>query len=301
MQRLVFWLIYPFLLLISYLPFRLFYLFSDLIFILVYHIIGYRKKTVINNLQLVFPEKTLRELEIIREKFYRHMCDMFLEMVKSITISDEEIKKRFDFTNKEEILRIRKLNKSIILMCGHYASYEWMNALQLFGIDYRGFGVYKRVKNYYFDKLARDIRGRYDGVLITTVEATKQIAENEKNGILGVYGMVADQSPKFERAKHWMDFMGIKVPVFAGSEKLAKEHDMAVVYLHVVKLRRGYYQASFINITDEPRNEPEFKITRTFFKLLEKQIKNAPEYYLWTHKRWKHHNEVITPDMKVID
>ncbi len=301
MQRLVFWLIYPFLLLISYLPFRLFYIFSDFIFIIVYHVLGYRKNTVINNLELVFPEKSSEELKRIRKKSFRHMCDMFLEMVKSITISDDEIRKRFDFTNKEEILRIRDLNKSIILMCGHYASYEWMNALQLFGIDYRGFGVYKRVKNPYFDKLARDIRGRYEGVLIPTVEATRQIAENQKKGILGVYGMVADQAPKLNRAKYWMDFMDIKVPVFAGSEKLAKEHDMAVVYLHVVKLRRGYYQASFINITDEPRKEPEFKITRTFFQLLEKQIRNAPGYYLWTHKRWKHRNEILTREMKVID
>src|SRR5690606_3975542 len=200
MQRLVFWLIYPFLLLISYLPFRLFYIFSDLIFGLVYHILGYRKKTVLENLKLVFSEKPIRELKVIRKKFYRHMCDMFLEMIKSITISDEEIKKRFAFTNKEEIIRIRGLNKSIILMCGHYASYEWMNALQLFGIDYRGFGVYKKLKNPYFDKMARDIRGRYEGVLIPTVEATKQIAKNEQQGILGIYGMVADQSPKFERA-----------------------------------------------------------------------------------------------------
>lgn len=276
-------------------------MFSDLIFILVYHILGYRKKTVAGNLKLVFPEKSTKDLNIIRKKFYCHMCDMFLEMIKSITISDDEIRKRFDFTNKEEILRIRDLNKSIILMCGHYASYEWMNALQLFGIDYRGFGVYKKVKNPYFDKLARDIRGRYDGVLIPTVEATRQIAENEKKGILGVYGMVADQSPKLNRAKHWMEFMDIKVPVFAGSEKLARDHDMAVVYLHVEKLRRGYYRASFINITDEPRKEPEFKITRTFFKLLEQQIRSAPEYYLWTHKRWKHRGEVITKDMIVID
>ncbi len=301
MQRLVFWLIYPFLLLISYLPFRLFYIFSDLVFILVYHILGYRKKTVTNNLKLVFPERSSEEIKRIRKEFYRHMCDMFLEMIKSITISDDEIRQRFDFTNKEEILRIRDLNKSIILMCGHYASYEWMNALQLFGIDYRGFGIYKKVKNPYFDKLARNIRGRYDGILIPTVEATRQIAENEKNGILGVYGMVADQSPKFDRAKYWMDFMTIKVPVFAGSEKLAKDHDMAVVYLHVEKLRRGYYQASFINIADDPRNEPEFEITRTFFKLLEKQIRNAPEYYLWTHKRWKHRHVEMTKEMKIID
>lgn len=288
MQLLVFRIVYPLLWLISKLPFPVFYKVSDFIFFLVYRVIGYRKKVVTENLQLVFPEKSSEEIKRIRKTFYRHMCDMFLEMIKSISISNEEIKRRFVFTNKEEIHRIRKMDKSIILMCGHYASYEWMNALQLFNIKYRGFGIYKKVKNPFFDKLARDIRGRYDGVLIPTVEATKTITENEKKGIKGVYGMVADQSPKMDRARYWMDFMDIKVPVFAGSEKLAKDLDMAVVYLHVKKLKRGFYEASFITITDNPKEEPEFKITRTFFELLEKQIRNAPEFYLWTHKRWKH-------------
>lgn len=301
MQLLVFRIAYPLLWLISKLPFPLFYKVSDAVYFLVYHIIGYRKKVVTENLQLVFPEKPSKEIHSIRKTFYKHMCDMFLEMIKSISISNDEIKKRFVFTNKEEILRLRKMNKSIILMCGHYASYEWMNALQLFGIDYRGFGVYKKVKNPYFDKLARDIRGRYDGVLIPTVEATKTITSNEKKGIRGVYGMVADQSPKIERAKYWMDFMDIKVPVYAGSEKLAKDLDMAVVYLHVKKLKRGFYEASFITITDAAKEEPEFKITRTFFELLEKQIRSAPQYYLWTHKRWKHRYAKTNKRAIVID
>ncbi len=253
------------------------------------------------NLQLVFPEKSNRELKKIRKCFYSHMVDMFLEMVKSITISDTEIKKRFEFTNKEEILRIRAENQSIILMCGHYASYEWMNALQLFGIDYGGFGIYKKVKNPYFDKLARDIRGRYNGILIPTVEATRTITRNEANKILGVYGMVADQSPKIDRARFWMDFMNIKVPVFTGSEKLAKDLDMAVVYLNVEKIKRGYYRASFITITENPKEEPDFHITKTFFQLLEKQIRKAPEYYLWTHKRWKHRNEPLPRHSVIID
>jgi KDO2-lipid IV(A) lauroyltransferase len=262
--------------------------------------LGYRKRTVIENLRLVFPEKSQTELKTIRKDFYTHMCDMFLEMIKSISISDEEIKKRFEFTNKEEILRIRKMNKSIMLMCGHYASYEWMNALQLFDINYRGFGIYKKVKNPYFDKLARNIRERYKADLITTVETTKTIAKNESLGILGVYGMVADQSPRLDRAKHWMNFMDINVPVFAGSEKIAKDNDMAVVYLHVEKIKRGFYRASFITISDQPQEEPDFKITRTFFALLEKQIRKDPQYYLWTHKRWKHRNEPLNENAVII-
>ncbi len=293
MQRLVFWLAYPFLWLISILPFKLFYLFSDFVYVVVFYVARYRKKTVLENLKLVFPEKPLKELKRIRKSFYKHMVDMFLEMIKSLSISNEELKKRFVFTNIEEIQKIRKMDKSILLACGHYASYEWMNALQLYGLDYRGFGVYKKVKNRYFDQLAKDIRGRYDGVLIPTTKATKTIAYNESKGIRGVYAMIADQSPKLDRTKAWANFMGIGVPVFMGLEQLSRSLDMAVVYLHVEKVKRGHYVASFKTISYDPANEPEYYITRSYLKNLETQIKQEPEYYLWTHKRWKHRNAPV--------
>lgn len=296
MQRLVFWLAYPFLWIISKLPFPLFYLVSDVIFLLVYHLIGYRRKTVSGNLRLVFPEKSTEEIRSIRKKFYRHMVDMFLEMIKSISISDQELKKRFRLTNLEEIQKIRAMDKSIILACGHYASYEWMNALQLYNIDYRGYGIYKKVKNRYFDKLARDIRGRYNGELIPTRTATKTITRNQEKGIRGVYAMIADQSPRLNRSRAWTEFMGIKVPVFMGTENLSGKLDMPVVYLHVKKLERGFYEATFKTLSYDPASEEPYSITRKYFRELESQIRNAPEYYLWTHKRWKHRNDPIPED-----
>lgn len=300
MQRLVYWLAYPFLWLISILPFKLFYLFSDFVFVLVFYIFRYRRKTVRENLELVFPEKSTEEIKRIRFKFYRHMVDMFLEMVKSISIPNEELKKRFAFTNIEEIEKIRAMDKSILLACGHYASYEWMIALQLYGLDYQGFGIYKKIKNPYFDKLAKKIRGRYDGSLITTTRATKRITENQKKGILGMYAMIADQSPKLSRTKTWGSFMNIQVPIFTGTEKFAKGLDMAVVYLHVEKIKRGYYVATFKTLSYEPKQEPQFSITRRYFEKLEDQIKQAPEYYLWTHKRWKHREASIPEDAVLI-
>ena len=300
MQRLVFWLVYPLMWFLSILPFKLFYLFSDLVFVIVYYVVGYRRKTVIDNLHLVFPQKSSEELKKIRKKFYRHMVDMFLEMVKSISIDNEELKKRFTFTNLEEIKKVRAMNKSIILACGHYASYEWMNALQLYEPNYRGFGIYKKIKNKHFDKLVKDIRGRYNATLISTTKATKTITENEENGILGVYAMVADQSPKLSRSKVWTDFMGIQVPVFTGTEKLSRGLDMAVVYLHVEKVKRGYYRATFKTLSYKPEIEEPYAITRRYFDELEAQIKNAPEYYLWTHKRWKHRNESLPVDAVVV-
>lgn len=295
MQRIVFWLAYPLLLLISKLPFPIFYFVSDIIYFVVYSVVGYRRRTVKENLKLVFPEKSSSEIKKIEKAFYHHMVDMFLEMIKSISISNEELKKRFTFTNLEEIEKIRALDKSILLACGHYASYEWMNALQLYGLDYKGFGIYKTVKNVYFDKLVRDIRGKYDGILISSHQATKTITANEEAGIKGVYAMIADQSPKFARSKAWSNFMGIRVPFFMGTETLSKKLDMAVVYLHVKKIRRGYYEATFIPITYNPSEEEDYYITKRYIEELEKQIKEAPEYYLWTHKRWKHRDAPIPP------
>ncbi|TBW26638.1 lysophospholipid acyltransferase family protein [Gramella sp. KN1008] len=301
MQGLVFWLVYPILWLISILPFPIFYLVSDVIFVFVYYVIGYRRKTVQNNLRLVFPEKPESEIKRIEKRFYRHMCDMFLEMIKSISISEEELKRRFVFKNLEYLRKLEEANKSIIVMCGHYASYEWMNALQLYDLKFGAYGIYKRIRNKHFDNLAKKIRGRFNGVLISTYNATEKIRYNQERGILGNYAMIADQSPKINRARHWIHFMGIRVPVFEGSERLAKQLDMNVIYLKVEKKGRGFYEAELIPITEDARSEPPHYITSKFIDLLEEQIKHKPEHYLWTHKRWKHRNEPIPKNAEIIN
>ena len=293
MQAVVFWLIYPVLWLISILPFWLFYRVSDLVYFIVYYLVGYRKKTVTNNLKLVFPEKSSNEIIEIRKKFYHHMCDMFLEMIKSISISEKELKKRFVFTNLEELRRIEKLDKSIILMCGHYASYEWLFALQLNQLKHKAFGIYKKIRNPGFDKLVNDIRRRFGAELIRNSKSTVRIAQNEKKGVRGIYAMIADQSPKSPNYKFWTDFMGKKVPFYTGSERMAKELDMVVIYLQVKKVKRGHYKASFINITDNPAKAKDHQITLEYKQHLEKQIREKPEFYLWTHKRWKHFGKEI--------
>jgi len=301
MQGLVFWLIYPILWLISILPFRLFYIVSDMVFVLVYYIIGYRKKAVRKNLELVFPEKSKTEIKRIRKKFYSHMCDMFLEMIKSISISEKEIKKRYEFTNLDYLRELEAKNKSLVIMCGHYASYEWMSGLQLHGLKFHSFGIYKRIRNKYFDDLVRKIRGRFGGTLISSYKATEAIIKNQREDKLANYAMIADQSPKLRRAMYWLHFMGIRVPVFEGSERLARKLDMSVIYLHVEKTGRGYYRATLMPITEDAPNEPEHYITAKFFELLEKQIRKKPEYYLWTHKRWKHRNEPIPKKATIIN
>ena len=287
MQFLVFILTFPLLWIISILPFRVFYWFSDCIYVIVYYIIGYRKKTVKYNLELAFPHLSAKERLVIEKKSYHHLCDMFLEMIKTMTISSAEMNKRFVITNIELVKEFENKGKSTVLLASHYASWEWLMSINE-KTKFKGIGVYKKIANKYFDKLLRDIRSKYNAELVETKKAIPLMAENQKNGILSMYGLASDQSPKLNRAFHWDKFMGVEVPVHTGAEMLAKKYDLNILFVKVKKIKRGFYEATFVPITDNPRSIPDFEITSTFLREVEKQILEAPEYYFWTHKRWKH-------------
>ncbi|MFB9109920.1 lysophospholipid acyltransferase family protein [Flavobacterium gyeonganense] len=287
MQFLIYILAYPLLWFISILPFRIFYWFSDCVYFLVYYIIGYRKKVVRENLSLALPHLNDAERKKIEKKFYQHMCDMFLEMIKTMSISPEEMEKRFHVTNIDLILDYAKKGKSVILVASHYASYEWLLTINP-KLGFQGVAVYKKLANPYFDKLIRKIRSKYNCEMIPTKNAIPLMAQNQREGKLSLYGLASDQSPKLDRIFHSNDFMGIEVPVHTGAEMLAKKYDLSVIMVKVKKVKRGYYEATFLTLADNPKDYEDFKITEMYIKEVEKQIYEAPEYYLWTHKRWKH-------------
>lgn len=264
---------------------------SDVVYLFVYKIFGYRKKTVIPNLKMVFPEKSEKEILELASQFYHHLCDMILESIKSLTISEKELKKRFVFTNIELINNLEKKNKSIILMCAHYGSWEWIFILQHY-VNYKGYAIYKRLTNKYFDRLVKRIRARHNTYLITNKQAIKTLTKAKIDGELTINGFISDQSPKVHKAYYWNEFMGIKVPMHTGAEILAKKLDMAVVFFKVKRVKRGYYALTFETITENPNEFKNYEITDIFFKKVEEQIIEAPQYYLWTHKRWKHRNKV---------
>ena len=287
MQLLAYILIYPILWIVSMLPFRILYFVSDLLYILMYYVIGYRKKVVKENLNLVFPNKSEAELRTVLKKFYHHLCDMVVESIKSMNISIDSMKSRYKFNNLDIITGYEKQNKSIILMCAHYGSWEWIFILQTY-TTHRSYAIYKRLQNKYFDRLVKSIRARYNSYLITTKETFSVMEEARKKGILSMSGFASDQSPKKDKARYWADFMGINVPVHTGAEALAKKLDMPIVFFSVKRMKRGFYEATFQILADKPKSFKDYDITDSFLKLVEDQIIEAPEYYLWTHNRWKH-------------
>ena len=291
MQLLIYILVFPFLWIMSILPTRVLYVFSNFLFFIVYYLFNYRKKVVRENLRLCFPKKSLHEIKSIEKKFFRHLCDMVVESIRSISISEAEIRERYKFTNIEEVNKIEEANKSILLMCAHYASWEWIFIIQKY-VTTDGYAIYKKIENKYFDQLIRKIRAKYNTNLITNKETFTSMREHKRLGKKGIYGFLSDQSPKLKSAYHWKEFMNIKVPVHTGAEKLAKELDLAIVFFKTKKMKRGYYETTFKTVTLSPNEFEDYQITDLFINYLEDMIHEEPAHYLWTHKRWKHRNNV---------
>lgn len=287
MQRAVYLIAYPFIYLIASIPFNILYVFSDFLRLLIYNLLGYRKKIVRSNLIKAFPHKSEDDLKWIEKRFYKHFCDITLEAFKSLTISSEEMQKRMVFKNLDVLTQFEKGNRSVIIMCGHYASWEWMLSIGYHTVS-QGYGIYTPIMNKYLNKLIIKIRKKHRGNLISRYSAIQQIKNLHNEGNIAVYGFVSDQSPRPKPKSYWRTFLGVKVPVFVGAEMVARELDFGVVYAKINRVKRGYYEASFELISDQPKKTKLNRITDTFTEWLEQDIYSDPTQYLWTHKRFKH-------------
>ena len=287
MQRAVYLIAYPFIYLIASIPFNILYVFSDFLRLIIYNLLGYRKKIVRSNLRKAFPHKSEDDLKWIEKRFYKHFCDITLEAFKSLTISSEEMQKRMVFKNLDVLTQFEKGNRSVIIMCGHYASWEWMLSIGYHTVS-QGYGIYTPIMNKYLNKLIIKIRKKHRGNLISRYSAIQQIKNLHDEGNIAVYGFVSDQSPRPKPKSYWRPFLGVKVPVFVGAEMVARELDFGVVYAKINRVRRGYYEASFELISDQPKKTKLNRITDTFTEWLEQDIYSDPTQYLWTHKRFKH-------------
>ena len=291
MHLIIFILVYPVIWLLSSLPMALLYLLSDGLYLLFFYVIGYRKKVVLDNLTLAFPEKEERELLEIRKKFYRHFTDLVVESVKAFTMSKAFVSKRYAFNNPEVVNDLHKKGRSIAFVGAHQANWEWSCSMPMV-VDVLCFGAYTRMGNKYFDRVIKKSRSKFGFVGYETTKTVQAIKSNFDNGVQGLYLLLSDQSPQIHKTHYWREFMGVKVPIHTGAEMLAKKFDMAVVNYSIKKIKRGRYKVDLELITETPQQFKNYEITDQYLAIVERNIREQPEYYLWSHKRFKHKDKV---------
>ena len=291
MAFLIYIIVYPIVWLLSLLPMRILYIISDGLYGLFYYITGYRKEIVLMNLKLAFPEKNLIELKKIRKKFYRHFTDLFVESIKAFTISKKNINKRYKYLNPELINEYQKSGRSIALVGAHQANWEWSIGLPLF-VDIECFAAYTSISNVYFDKTVKKSRTKFGFTGYKTHKTVNAMKANFENNIQGLYLLLSDQSPEVKRTHYWSEFMGIKVPIHTGAEMLAKKFNMVVVNYSVKKTKRGRFEVTFETISETPNEFKNYDLTEKYLTITERNIREQPECYLWSHRRFKHRDKV---------
>ncbi len=275
--------------LISRLPFRGLYVISDMVYVIVYHILGYRKKIVRKNLRTSFPEKTDDELRAIEKRFYHWFCDYFVETLKLLSITPEEMKRHIEFRNVDQIIAAKKEGQGISAFLGHYGNWEWLSAAGLFWPvpdDVMGL-IYHPLRNDTFDELMIKARSSLGGKCINKKHILRELVTLRREKRSYMFGYIFDQSPKWQNIHLWLDFLNHKTPVFTGAERIARKMNDLVVFVSLERPERGRYIAAYHIISANPNEEEEYAMTKKGFALLEEEIRRNPEFYLWTHNRWK--------------
>lgn len=271
---------------VSFLPYRILYVVSDGLFLLIFHVVAYRKKVVLRNIAYSFPEKNPHEHQLIAKAFYRHFCDVVVESFKVFAITEKQVKERMVFENPEVLNSYFEKNQSIILAGGHYNNWELFAVAVDGPMKHQAIAIYKKLKNNYLDEKMRASRGKY-GLRMISTKIVKEVFDQERANLTATIFAI-DQSPSNKRTCYWTTFLQQETGVVYGAEKYAKEYNYPVIFGHIQKVKRGHYRFSFTPVEDEPQKAPHGQIMEKLTRLLEKDIVEQPQYWLWTHKRWKH-------------
>jgi len=294
MNRFLYPIVYSVFYCISLLPWCVIYALADVAWVLVYLVVGYRRKVVRKNLSLSFPEKTEEERRQIERRFYRWLCDYFLETVKLLSMSREDMLRHIEFRGAEEMEKCFDEGQACAAILGHYCNWEYLSATALAWKRHTeavaGL-IYHPLYNKIFDRLFIDMRSQMGGTCIPKKDILRYLLTYKREGRMSLFGYIADQSPKWENIHLWLNFMNQDTPVFTGGERIMRKMNNAVFYVDMQRPRRGKYICTFQLITRDPNALEEFGITKRFFELLEQTIRRQPEFYLWTHNRWKRTHE----------
>lgn len=275
--------------LLSYIPFRMLYILSDGLFYPFYYLVRYRRKIVRRNLTESFPEKSLPEIKQIEKKFYHFFIDMIFECCKLATISPKDIKRHMQFKNVEAVNELVRQKKSVSIFIGHYGNWEWISSMPLWlEKDMTGLQIYHKLRNKNMERLMMLVRERMGATCIEMRKTARHITELALRQEVCVIGFIADQSPKKQESRNFLPFLHHKTPVLTGTEKITKHYGFEAFYLDVKRIKRGYYEAEFSRLHENPQSLPDFELTALYFQRLEQTILQQPELYLWTHNRFKH-------------
>lgn len=290
MKNLTYYLSFALWFIISLLPLWVFYRLSDGLYYLVYHVVRYRRRVVYANLRSSFPEKSESEIERIAKDFYSFFCDYIVETLKLFSMGEKNMRKRMKFEGLDQVKEDFANGRSVSVYLGHYCNWEWISSLGLH-LDEQCGQIYHPLENATLDRLFLYMRGRFKAQSIKMDDTFLTILKWKKEGRKNIVGYIADQVPGYNNIHYWADFLHHDTPVFTGAERISKIMDTAVYYIDVERPRRGYYVARFIKIADSLNEHPVFFATEQYFRLLEQNIQRAPQYWLWSHKRWKRTRE----------
>jgi KDO2-lipid IV(A) lauroyltransferase len=276
-------LLYP----LALLPLPCLYVLSDIVFVLLYHLLHYRRHVVTSNLLHAFPEKNKKEIRTIRRAFYHSFCDQWMETLKMLTISKEELNMRV--TGNWEVFRqLDEEGKNTYALLGHTFNWEWANLACQYNCPQQFAGVYLPVKNKGFDRLMQQMRSRGGGWLIS-MKAKK--AFQRLQSVRYIVGLIADQNPSNLNSALWLQFMRREAPFFKGPEQLARRARAAVVFAGIKKVKRGYYHIHLSLYTADASTLPDGKIMADYVAFMERQLQVQPANWLWSHKRWKYNRQ----------
>jgi Kdo2-lipid IVA lauroyltransferase/acyltransferase len=285
LQAILYYLLLPLLYLLSLLPFPILYLLSDLLNFILFRLIGYRKKVIIENLRRSFPQKSAQEIDAIARGFYRHFCDILLETFKTLTISRTAMLKHC-YMHPDALALMERLaaeKKNLICVMGHMGNWEWAGNAFSLSSPHKLYVIYHPLSNKYFDGLMYRLRSRFGSIPVAMKDTFRTMVAHRNE--LNATAFIADQSPD-PRGAYWMNFLQQDTPVFKGTEKLAGKLGYTVLFMSVYKTKRGYY---YVNAQElEGDFSAEGALTKAHTLQLEKDIIRQPEIWLWSHRRWKH-------------
>ncbi len=273
---------------LSWLPLPILYGLADVIYLLLAHVIRYRRRVVLDNLQRSFPEKSTSNISRLARGYYRNLADILVEIIKLPAMQPHDLKRRVLYTNPDVVVNYLNQGQSVIALGGHQCNWEWIpSAAVLYGMPVDS--VYKTLENPKFETLMQEIRSTFGPYLVPMTKLPRELVARRK--LPRVIALVADQVPDKPEFAHWMPFLNRDTPFYPGSERLARSQQMPVVYMEMVRLRRGYYTATFTLLAEPPHELPPGQIMERYRDLLQASINRHPADWLWSHKRWKHTTE----------